>query len=74
MPGMNGFEAVDALRSDPKTASIPVIILTGMDLSSADKKRLQGKVQCILKKGTIKKGKFAALVRKAVCGELQQEG
>lgn len=68
MPGMNGFEAVDALRSDLKTASIPIIILTGMDLSSADKKRLRGKVQCLLEKGTIKKGKFAALVRKAVGG------
>ncbi len=68
MPGMSGFEAVDALRSDAKTASIPIIVLTGMDLSSADKKRLDGRVRCILEKGNIKKEKFAAMVREAVGG------
>ncbi|MEK6743296.1 MAG: ATP-binding protein [Nitrospirota bacterium] len=68
MPGMSGFEAVDALRSDTKTATIPIIVLTGMDLSSADRKRLKGRVQCILEKGTIRKDKFAALVRKAIGG------
>jgi len=68
MPVMNGFEAVEALRDDPKTASIPIIILTGMNLSSDDKKRLNGRVQCILEKGTIRKDKFAAMVRKAIGG------
>jgi signal transduction histidine kinase len=68
MPGMNGFEAIDVLRSHPKTASIPIIILTGMNLSSEDRKRLDGRVHCIIEKGKIKKDKFAAMVRKAVGG------
>jgi CheY-like chemotaxis protein len=29
MPGMDGLELVAALRSDPSTKSIPVILLTG---------------------------------------------
>ncbi len=29
MPGMNGFEVLHALKSQPRTADIPVIILTG---------------------------------------------
>lgn len=28
MPGMNGFEALDILKADPKTAHIPVVICT----------------------------------------------
>ena len=68
MPGMSGFEVVDLLRSGAKTASIPIIVLTGMNLSSEDKKRLDGRVRCILEKGKIRKDKFAAMVRKAVGG------
>ena len=68
MPGMSGFEAVDALRSDAKTESIPIIILTGIDLSAEDRKKLDGRVQYVLEKGSIRKEKFAAMVRKAVGG------
>jgi CheY-like chemotaxis protein len=31
MPGMDGFETCRALRADPKTDAIPVMMLTGLD-------------------------------------------
>lgn len=31
MPGMNGFEVIEKLRSDPKTARIPTIFITAKD-------------------------------------------
>jgi CheY-like chemotaxis protein len=31
MPGMNGFEALDALKEDPRTARIPVVMCTSND-------------------------------------------
>lgn len=38
MPDMNGFEVCQALKSDPLTQIIPVMIVTGFD-SPEDKKR-----------------------------------
>jgi CheY-like chemotaxis protein len=31
MPGMDGFETCRALRADPRTESIPIMMLTGLD-------------------------------------------
>jgi len=38
MPGMNGFDVIKHLKADPKTAELPVIVLTGTWLSESDKK------------------------------------
>ena len=68
MPRMSGFEVVEELRDSAHTASIPIIILTAMDLSSADKKRLQERVNIICEKGSLNKKQFAEMV-KEVLGE-----
>lgn len=31
LPGLNGFDVCESLRRDPATASVPIIMLTGMD-------------------------------------------
>jgi CheY-like chemotaxis protein len=31
MPGMNGFEVVQALKNDPKSADIPIVMLTSSE-------------------------------------------
>jgi signal transduction histidine kinase/CheY-like chemotaxis protein len=50
MPGLSGFEVLDALRSDERTRSIPVVILTSKALEPDDHRRLDGKVTAVLSK------------------------
>jgi signal transduction histidine kinase/CheY-like chemotaxis protein len=52
MPGINGFDVVSALKSDPSTRDIPVLIVTAKDLDAREKRRLNGQVAAVLQKGS----------------------
>lgn len=51
MPEVDGFSVLDALKGNPKTASLPVIVVTAKELSSEEKKQLQGQIHSLLQKG-----------------------
>jgi CheY-like chemotaxis protein len=51
MPKMDGFEVISALRSTALWRSIPIVVLTAMDLSTTDRMRLNGYVERVLQKG-----------------------
>ena len=50
MPGMDGFETIAAVRSNPKTADIPVIFLTADDDSETETKGLKAGARDFIKK------------------------
>jgi threonine synthase len=51
MPEINGFDVLDALKADPPTASIPVIVVTAKELTPEEKKRLNGQIHTLMQKG-----------------------
>jgi signal transduction histidine kinase/DNA-binding response OmpR family regulator len=53
MPDMTGFEVVEALRTDPATRDVPVLVVTAKDLTAADKAALNGHVAGVLQKGSV---------------------
>jgi CheY-like chemotaxis protein len=54
MPGgMSGYEFIARLRSDPATSSIPVVVVTGKDLSTEDAKFLRGQIAEVIRKGDL---------------------
>jgi threonine synthase len=51
MPEIDGFGVLDALKANPQTAAIPVIVVTAKELTSEEKKRLKGQIQSLMQKG-----------------------
>jgi threonine synthase len=51
MPELDGFSVLDALKADPRTAPIPVIVVTAKELTREEKDRLGGQIQALMQKG-----------------------
>jgi PAS domain S-box-containing protein len=52
MPEMDGFQFIDAVRQNSAWRSLPIVVMTAMDLTTHDRLRLNGYVEQILQKGT----------------------
>ena len=63
MPGMDGFEVLEALRADPDTKSVPVVILTSKSMTQQDKERLQGRITYVARKTEFDLSGLAGLLR-----------
>ncbi|HEY2917071.1 MAG TPA: response regulator [Candidatus Limnocylindrales bacterium] len=51
MPGMDGFEVIAAIKARPDTADLPILVLTGHQLTAAERERLNGHVVGVTQKG-----------------------
>ncbi len=65
LPGISGFDVAAALKADPESASIPIVVLTAMDLTSEERRRLSEMVTVILRKGNLSGMQFLEAVRHA---------
>ncbi|MDQ2693297.1 MAG: pyridoxal-phosphate dependent enzyme [Chloroflexota bacterium] len=63
MPDVDGFAVLDALRGNPETANIPVIVATAKELTVDEKSRLQGQIQSLMLKGDFLNDEFLEEVR-----------
>ncbi|BAL26694.1 response regulator [Azoarcus sp. KH32C] len=72
MPGMSGFEVVEALKRDPATEAIPIIVVTAKQLAAADRAALNGRVTAIVEKAVFEQHQFAAEVRRALAVSQQE--
>ncbi|MGB7539352.1 MAG: GAF domain-containing protein [Anaerolineales bacterium] len=50
LPGSTGFDVLTALRANPKTKNIPVIVLSAADMSPEQMEAISSKVQAVLRK------------------------
>ena len=51
MPEVDGFEVIAQLKAREETAATPILVLTGHELTAADKERLNGQVIGFCEKG-----------------------
>jgi PAS domain S-box-containing protein len=53
MPKVTGFDVIKALKKNPETIDIPIIVCTAKDLSFEEKELLNRNVSCVMQKGNI---------------------
>ena len=58
MPETDGFAVLDALKANPQTQNIPVIVVTAKELTFAEKERLRGQIHSLLQKGEFMNDEF----------------
>ncbi len=63
MPEMDGFAVMDALRANPKTSEIPVIVATAKELTAEEKSRLGTQIQTLMQKGDFLNDEFLEEVK-----------
>jgi len=66
MPDMDGFTVLEKLRSDPKTAKLPVIVVTAKNLSKEEKQRLRDGGSMLLTKSDTTSAAVLSEVKKII--------
>jgi len=66
MPEMDGFSVLDELKTNLETANIPVIVVTAKELTSEEKKRLNGRIESLMQKGNFMDNELLNEIRSAV--------
>lgn len=72
MPEMDGFQFITELRNNANWQSIPVIVITAKELTTEDRKQLNGHVEKILQKAAYNKEELLNEVTKLVRSFIRQ--
>jgi threonine synthase len=52
MPGVDGFEVMETIRSDKDLADTRIIVITAKTLTTSERRRLSGQIELLLQKGS----------------------
>jgi len=63
MPNVDGFEVIEYLKGGEETKEIPIIVLTGRELTKKQTQNLHGKVERIMKKGILSMEEILEVVK-----------
>jgi CheY-like chemotaxis protein len=66
MPVMDGFELLAELQKNEEWRRIPVVVITAMDLSPEDHRRLEGLTRRIVEKGSYVREELAREIRNCI--------
>ena len=66
MPGLTGFDVAESLKDDPRTANIPILVLTSKEISSEDRELLHTKVSSFVQKGNSAREHLVREIRRVI--------
>jgi CheY-like chemotaxis protein len=72
MPNVTGFDVVEALRAQPSTRNIPIMVLTAKTLTDSDIRQLNGHVSTILRRGSTGAADLVSLLKQVVASTMVQ--
>ncbi len=72
MPEISGFEVIAALRQEPATASIPIIVLTAMQLGDQERRNLERSQVIWMEKSSFNLADFMRLVEQSMVQPLRK--
>jgi threonine synthase len=73
MPGIDGFGLVEELKLDPRTRDIPVVVVSAKDITTEERRRLNGHIQALYQKGSLQPRKFVEKVVNTIEDEKSDE-
>lgn len=64
IPHSSGWDVLNFIRKNPGTENVPVVIVTGVQISDEEKKRFSNKVTTFISKETFSLAEFESLLDK----------
>jgi CheY-like chemotaxis protein len=72
LPGMDGFQFIEALHGNPAWQNIPIVVVTAKDLSPEERRSLDRSVRTIVKKGGYTRSELLDIVRAMMRANVSQ--
>jgi threonine synthase len=74
MPGIDGFGLVEELKLDPRTKDIPIVVVSAKDITTEERKRLNGHIEAVYQKGSLPPRKFVDQVIQVIKEKSADQG
>ncbi len=74
MPDMDGYEVVTRLAASDMPKDVPILILTGQELTAEDRERLNGKVADVMQKEADPRPALGRWLRRAAAASARRQG
>jgi CheY-like chemotaxis protein len=71
MPEVDGFAVLAAIKADPATRNIPIVVVSAKVLTEEDHQRLNGNVEALLSKGLFTEQELVDDVALALASRLE---
>ncbi|NOY98726.1 MAG: response regulator, partial [Chloroflexi bacterium] len=66
MPDMDGFTIIEKLRASPKFRDIPIVVVSGGDLTTEQREKLSAFGQRLLQKGSLNEDELIATLERTL--------
>jgi CheY-like chemotaxis protein len=71
--GVDAFDVIDRIRADPRSADVPIVVLTGEAMTAGNKRRLHGQIDRVARKSELDGSTLRGLIQAAMSPEEREK-